>query len=71
MEPVVDVLADLLSSVTTVITNFLSWFSSITTSLIANPLIALMFGMAIAILMYRLVVGLVGKASFRRTRKRR
>lgn len=71
MEPVVDVLADLLSSVTTVITNFLSWFSSITTSLIANPLIALMFGMGIAILIYRLVVGLVGKASFRRTRKRR
>lgn len=71
MEPVVDVLAELLSNVTTVITNFLSWFTSVTTSLIANPLVALMFGMGIAILVYRLVVGLVGKASFRRTRKRR
>lgn len=71
MEPVVDVLADLLSNVTTVITNFLSWFSSVTTSLIANPLIALMFGMGIAILIYKLVVSLVGKASFRKKKGRR
>lgn len=64
-------MADLLSSVTTVITSFLSWFSSVCTSLIANPLIALMFGMGIALLIYKLVIKLVGKASFRSSRKRR
>lgn len=71
MEPEVDIMADLLSSVTTVITSFLSWFTSVCTSLIANPLVQLMFGMGIAILIYKLVVGLVGKASFRRSKKRR
>lgn len=70
-EPVVDVMADLLSNVTTVITNFLTWFGDVCTSLIANPLIALMFGMGIALLIYKLVVRLVGKASFRGGRRRR
>lgn len=70
-EPVVDVMTELLSNVTTVITNFLSWFGSVCTSLIANPLVALMFGMGIAILIYKLVIGLVGKASFRSRRRRR
>ena len=64
-------MSDLLSTVTTVITNFLSWFSTVCTSLIANPLIALMFGMGIALLIYKLVVKLVGKASFRSSRRRR
>ena len=70
-EPVVDVLADLLSSVATVITNFLSWFTSVCTSLIANPLVMLMFGMGIAVLIYKLVIRLVGKASFRSFRRRK
>ena len=61
----------LLSSVTTVITNFLTWFGNVCTSLIANPLIALMFGMGIALLIYKLVVRLVGKASFRGGKRRR
>ena len=61
----------LLSSVTTVITNFLTWFGNVCTSLIANPLIALMFGMGIALLIYKLVVKLVGKASFRGGKRRR
>ena len=64
-------MADLLSSVSTVITSFLSWFSSVCTSLIANPLIALMFGMGIALLIYKLVIRLVGKASFRGGKRRR
>lgn len=70
-EPVVDIMSDLLGNVTTVITNFLQWFTSVCTSLIANPLIALMFGMGIALLIYKLVVRLVGKASFRSGRRRR
>ena len=64
-------LETLLSTVTTVITNFLTWFGNVCTSLIANPLIQLMFGMGIAILIYKLVVKLVGKASFRSSKKRR
>lgn len=70
-EPVVDVMADLLSNVQTVISNFTSWFTSVTTALISNPIIALMFGMGIAILIYKLVVALVGKASFRSRKRRR
>ena len=70
-EPVVDVMSDLLSNVQTVISNFTAWFTSLTTALISNPLIALMFGMGIALLMYKLVVKLVGKASFRGSRRRR
>ena len=64
-------MSDLLSNVTTIITNFLNWFSSVCTSLIANPLVMLMFGMGIAILIYKLVIKLVGKASFRSSRRRR
>lgn len=70
-EPVVDVMADLLSAVTTVITNFASWVTSLTTSLIANPLIQLLFGMGIALLVTRFIVGLVKTASGRKGRKRR
>ena len=66
-----NVLDTLISSVTTIITSFLNWFSSVATSLIANPMIALMFGLGIALLMYKLVVRLVGKASFRSSRRRR
>ena len=61
----------LLSRVTDVITSFLSWFSDVCTSLIANPFVAVMFGMGIALLIYKLVIKLVGKASFRSSRKRR
>ena len=64
-------MSDLLSNVSTVITSFLTWFSSVCTSLIANPLVALMFGMGIALLIYKLVIKLVGKASFRSSRRRR
>ena len=64
-------MTELLSSVSTVITNFLTWFTSVCTSLISNPLIALMFGMGIALLIYKLVIRLVGKASFRGGRRRR
>lgn len=70
-EPVVDVMADLLSAVQTVISNFTAWFTSVTTALIANPVIQLLFGMGIALLIYKLIVKLIGKASFRGGKKRR
>ena len=64
-------LETLLSTVTTVITNFLTWFGNVCTSLISNPLVSLMFGMGIALLIYKLVIKLVGKASFRGGKRRR
>lgn len=67
MEPV-SPMADLLSAVTTVITSFTSWFSSMTTSLIANPVIQLIFGLGIALLLFRIVVGLI---KGRKSRKKR
>ena len=70
-EPVVDVMSDLLTAVQTIISNFTAWFTSICSALISNPLITLMFGMGIALLMYKLVIKLVGKASFRGGRRRR
>ena len=69
--PETSVLDTLISSVTTIIGSFLDWFSEVATSLIANPMIALMFGLGIALLMYKLVVRLVGKASFRKSGRRR
>lgn len=71
MEPEVSVLQTLIDNVTTIITNFLTWFGSVSTGLISNPFIALMFGLGIALLMYKLVVKLVGKASFRGRGRRR
>ena len=71
MEPAQDAMSTLLSNVTTIITSFLSWFGSVCTSLIANDLVILMFGMGIALLIYKLVLGLVSKASFRKRRGRR
>lgn len=70
-EPVVNVLEQLITNVGTIITAFLQWFTQVATSLISNPMIALMFGLGIALLMYKLVVRLVGKASFRSSRRRR
>lgn len=69
--PTTSVLDTLISSVTTIIGSFLDWFSEVATSLIANPMIALMFGLGIALLMYKLVLRLVGKASFRKSGRRR
>lgn len=71
MEPEVSVLQTLIDNVTTIITNFLTWFGSVSTGLISNPFIALMFGLGIALLMYKLVIKLVGKASFRGRGRRR
>lgn len=64
-------MADLITSVGTVISNFCVWFTSICSGLIDNPLIQLMFGMGVALLLYKLLIKLVGKASFRSSRKRR
>jgi len=71
MEETTTGLAALVESVGTIITSFLDWFTEVSTSLISNPMIALMFGLGIALLIYKLVVGLVGKASFRRRGRRR
>lgn len=70
MEPT-NVMADLLSAVTTVITSFVSWISTMTTSLIANPFVQLLFGMLVALLIFRLVIGLVKTAGFKKHGKKK
>lgn len=70
MEPV-SPMADLLSAVTTVITSFTSWLTSLTTSLISNPVVQLLFGMGVALVIYRLIIGLVKGASFRKRGRRK
>ena len=71
MDEPVSALSTLLTNVTTILTSFISWFGSICTALIANELVMLMFGIGISILIYKLGLGLVSKASFRKGRRRR
>lgn len=67
MEPTTP-MADLLSAVTTVITSFTSWLSSLTTALIGNPAVQIMFALVIIFALCRFIIGLIkGK----RGRKRR
>lgn len=61
MEPV-SPMADLLSAVTTVITSFTSWLTSLTTALIGNPIVQLLFAMIVVFSIVRLVIGLVKSA---------
>lgn len=61
MDPV-SPMADLLSAVTTVITSFTSWLTSLTTALIGNPIIQLLFAMIVVFSIVRLVIGLVKSA---------
>ena len=61
MEPV-SPMADLLSAVTTVITSFTSWLSSLTTALIGNPVVQLLFAMIVVFTLVRLIIGLVKSA---------
>ena len=61
MEPV-SPMADLLSAVSTVITSFTSWLASLTTALIGNPIIQLLFAMIVVFSIVRLVIGLVKSA---------
>ena len=70
-DPVVDTMSTLLSNVQTIISNFMSWFTSVCGALISNDLVMLMFGIGIAILIYKLALGLVSKASFRKRGRRR
>lgn len=58
MEPV-SPMADLLSAVTTVITSFTSWLTSLTTALIGNPAVQIMFALGVILLVCRFVIGLV------------
>lgn len=69
--PVVNGMTTLIENVGTILTSFLTWFGDVSTALISNPMVALMFGLGIALLIYRLVIRLVGKASFRSSRRRR
>jgi len=52
-------MADLLSAVTTVITSFTSWLTSLTTALIGNPAVQIMFALGVILLVSRFVIGLI------------
>ena len=67
MDPV-SPMADLLSAVTTVITSFTSWLTSLTTALIGNPAVQIMFALSVILLVSRFVIGLIRVG---RKRKRR
>ena len=71
MDGEVNVLSTLLESVTTVLSNFFTWLTSATTSLIANPVVQLLFGMLVALLVTRFTIGLIKTAGGARKRKRR
>ena len=71
MEGTATGLSALIESVGTILSSFLEWFGTMSSGLISNPMIALMFGLGIALLIYKLVVSLVGKASFRKRGRRR
>lgn len=58
MDPV-SPMADLLSAVTTVITSFTSWLTSLTTALIGNPAVQIMFAIAMIFTVCRFVIGLI------------
>ena len=58
MDPV-SPMADLLSAVTTVITSFTSWLTSLTTALIGNPAVQIMFALGVILLVSRFVIGLI------------
>lgn len=59
MEPVVNGMSDLLSAVTTVITSFVTWMSSLTTALIGNAFVQIMFAISMILLVINLLVGFI------------
>lgn len=67
MDPV-SPMADLLSAVTTVITSFTSWLTSLTTALIGNPAVQIMFALA---MIYSVIALVIGFIKGRKGRKRR
>lgn len=71
MEEEVSVLSTLLDAVQTVISNFMAWITSVTTSLIANPAVQLLFGMLAALLVTRFVIGLIKSPVKTKGRRRR
>lgn len=68
MEPVVDGMSDLLSAVGTVITSFTGWMSTLTTALIANDFVKIMFAISMIGLVISIVIGFIKR---RRGRGRR
>lgn len=69
MEPVVDTMTDLLSAVSTVITSFVSWLSSLTTALIGNPAVQIMFAISMIFIVSRFVIGLIKVNKGKRRRR--
>lgn len=71
MEEEVSLLSTLLEAVQTVLSNFFTWVTSATTSLIANPVVQLLFGMLVALMVTRFVIGLIKSAGGARKRRKK
>lgn len=70
MEPT-NPMSALLEAVTTVITSFTSWLTSLTTAIIGNPIVQLLFALIVIFALVRFLIGLVKTAGGRKSRKRR
>lgn len=61
----------LLTAVGTVLSSFTSWFGSISTMLMASEVVQLMIGLAVASLLIAILMKIIGKATFRKSSRRR
>lgn len=62
---------DLLTVVGSVLNAFVSWFGTISTMMIESPVVQLMVGLGVASLLIAILLKIIGKATFRRSSRRR
>ena len=70
-EPSVSVMETLLNVVGDVLTGFVGWFGTISTMMIESPVVQLMVGLGVASLLVAILLKIIGKATFRRSSRRR
>ena len=61
----------LLAVVGTVLNAFAVWFGTISTMMIESPVVQLMVGLGVASLLIAILLKIIGKATFRRSSRRR
>ena len=61
----------LLSTIGDVLTSFVTWFGDISSMLINSPVVQLMVGLGVASLLVAMLLKIIGKATFRRSSRRR
>ena len=63
-------MAEIITSIGTVITGFSTWFSSIATALISNDLVLLIVGLGVAGITFGFVMSIVSKLRANRSKKK-